>query len=159
MRIIKRCSLGKPDIDLMASRKNRKARRFIDKKKNLFKTELKNFKLGWINAPHSLYHKVIPYLYNEYQKHQFNLICLIPANNVRTSYWQKYIEPNNIFWNSKGFMYWYPYDKPIKFLKNGKHILNKNGRPEHAHNAYLALIILQRNKVKYFRNKVLQWYN
>ena len=159
VRIIQRCSIRKPDIDLMSSRKNRKARRYIDKKRNLFKTELKGFKLAWLNSPHSIYSKVIPYIYNQYQKHQFNLICLIPSNNRRTSYWQKLIEPNNIFWNRNGFAYWYPYDKPIKFLKNGKHILNKNGRPEHAHNSYEVLLLLKKSKVASFKKHVMSWYN
>ena len=159
VRIISRVGLGKIDIDLMATKKNRKARRYINKKRNLFRTELKNFNLAFINAPHSIYNKVVPYIINQYTLHPYNLICLIPSNNRRTSYWQKYIEPNNIFWNKNGFAYWYPYDKPIKFLKNGNYILNKNGRPEHAHNGYEVLVLLKKVNIKRFKKRVVGWYS
>ena len=158
-RIITKIHLGKPDIDLMSAKQSRKARRYIDKRKNIFKTELKGFKLAWLNSPHNIYSKVIPYIITQYHKHEFNIIILIPTNNARTSYWQSLIEPNNIFWNNKGFCYWYPYDKPIKFLKNGKHIMNKNGKPEHAHNAYNVLVLLKKINVKRFKERVRSWYD
>jgi len=152
--------IAPPTLDIFASDNNSRCIECITMKQDAFYTE---FALPdgsipdtiWCNAPHDIYKKVIPRLYHQYLKYDFNVITLIPSTNMRTNYWHKYVEPNKMFTNPDGFAYYYPVRGAVYFTLDRKHLLDIRGRKSHAHNGYLILLFVKKSNIKNFKANLL----
>ena len=83
--------ISEPVLDICASDANRKCFYLITKEQDCLKTDflLPDGKVPdsiWCNAPHSKYSKILPRIFEQYDKYDFNAIIFIPSNNERTSY-------------------------------------------------------------------------
>jgi len=148
-----------PELDVFASAKNSRCIDHISKEQDAMITEfvLPNGKVPksiFANAPHADYKSFLMRIYEQYQKHNFNAIILIPTTNMRTSYWQDIVEPNRIEVNPKGFAFYYPLRGAIYFELDKEQLKDKYGKKQHAHNAYNVLLLINKNKVKDFKDKL-----
>ena len=148
-----------PELDVFASANNSRCIEHISKEQHAMITEfvLPNGKVPksiWSNAPHNDYKSFLMRIYEQYQKHSFNAIILIPTTNMRTSYWQDIVEPNRIDVNPNGFAFYYPLRGAIYFELDKEQLKDKYGKKQHAHNAYNVLLFINKNKVKDFKDKL-----
>ena len=79
----------------------------------------------WCNPPHSMNRAFVGKAYEQWKKHNINIMMILPANAVSTIYWHKYIE---------GIAEYHPIKNRIRFLIDG--------RPSEypSRNAYLVVI-------------------
>jgi len=166
--IINRCQtlgISQPELDIFASSDrgdgytNSKCKEWIDEKQDAMKIDWKLTDHSipetiFINARHSEYESVIPRIHSQYEKFDFNIIVLIPTNNMGTGYWQKYIENYRIELNPNGHVFYYPYPKAIFFEKQGHKILGKEGKPQHSRNRYLITIWIKKIYINSFKARL-----
>ena len=148
-----------PELDVFASAKNSRCINHISKEQDAMITDfvLPNGKVPvsvWANAPHNDYKSFLMRIYQQYQEHNFNAIILIPTTNMRTSYWQDIVEPNRIEVNPNGFAFYYPLRGAIYFELDKEKLKDKHGKKQHAHNAYNVLLLINKNRVKDFKDKL-----
>jgi len=153
-------SLGiqEPELDICASKENRKCYYYITKEQDCLKTEfLINGRIPetiWCNAPHTQYSKILPRVFEQYEKLDFNAIIFIPSNNERTNYWNRLVEPNRIEVNPKGFVFYFPYTKRVIFEMDGIQLVDKEGRPAHAQNGYKILLLVKKSSKQQFKSNL-----
>ena len=148
-----------PELDVFASAKNSRCIEHISKEQDAMTTDfvLSNGKVPktiWCNAPHSDYKSFLMRIYQQYQEHNFNAIVLIPTTNMRTTYWQDIVEPNRIEVKPNGFAFYYPLRGAIYFELDKEQLKDKHGKKQHAHNAYNVLLLINKNRVKDFKDKL-----
>jgi len=148
-----------PELDVFASPRNSRCVDHISKEQDAMITDflLPNNKIPltiWSNAPHIDYKSFLLRVYQQYQKYNFNAIILIPTTNMRTNYWHELIEPNRIDVNPNGFVFYYPLKGAVYFELDKEQLKSKAGKKQHAHNAYNVLLLINKNKVKDFKDKL-----
>lgn len=158
---IRQLGLDAPELDVFASTDNAKCIDHISKETDAMVTDFllpdgRVPKTIWCNAPHSFYFKALPRVYEQYLKHDFNAVVLIPTTNSRAEYWQKIVEPNRIEVSPKGFCFYYPLRGTIYFELDHLPLLDNNGRKSHAHNAYFVLLFIKKSKVNRFKELLPQ---
>ncbi len=160
---VSKYGIDPPTLDVFASLDNSKCINCITKEQNSMFTEFllpdgKIPKTIWCNAPHSDYKSFLNRVHCQYLKYDFNCIILIPTTNSRTTYWHEIVEPNRIDINPNGYCFYYPLKGTIYFTLDHKPLLDKDGKPSHAHNAYFVLLFIKKNKVKEFKLRLQREY-
>jgi hypothetical protein len=158
---LRKLGITPPTLDVFASKENSRCLDCITAQQDAFSTDftLPDGSLPetvWCNAPHDIYKQVIPRLYQQYLKHDFNVITLIPSTNMRTNYWHEYVEPNKMFTHDNGFAYYYPVRGAVYFTLDQQFLLDIKGRKSHAHNGYLILLFVKKSNIKNFKEKLLR---
>ncbi len=163
IEIIKPLGIEPPELDVFASSENSKCVHHISKESNAFE---KDFTISesnrglttirvpisiWANAPHDVYKLALPRIHDQYIKHDFNAIILIPTNNMRTNYWHDIVEPNRIDVNAEGYCFYFPLKGTIYFELDGNPMLDDKGRKVHAQNGYNVLLFVKKTKLKEFK--------
>lgn len=156
--------IPEPDLDICASEHNRKCYWFISKEQDCLKTEFlipaRITNTIWCNSAHNIYEKVLPRIFRQYEKYQFNATILIPSNNEGMKYWNELVEPNRIEVNPNGFCFYYPYKGVIYFEINGKRLISeKTGKEVFARNRYKVLILVKKSKVDEFKKNLIRLSN
>ena len=166
IKVIKPLGIAPPELDVFASADNSRCINHIDRVQDAFTTEftIEETNRGvittripdtiWANAPHDVYKLALPRIHQQYLKHDFNAIVLIPTNNMRTNYWQDIVEPNRIDVSDAGYCFYFPLRGAIYFELDHKNILDDKGRNVHAQNGYNVLLFVKKSKVKEFKDKL-----
>jgi len=84
----------KCNLDVSATRKNTKCKRFITKRQNF----LKRFKFSpndvlWGNFPHSQNKKFVKHAYNIWRANNCRMVLLLPINTLCSNYAKRFILP------------------------------------------------------------------
>lgn len=112
-----------PKIDAAATAQNRKCLQYFSKTDSaLFHEWIKD---TWCNPPHSLTGLFVSKAYNEWQKHNINIMMLIPTNTMSAAFWHGCVE---------GHAEYHPIFGRIRFLQNGRPSSHKS------RNAYVVVI-------------------
>lgn len=168
---LNRVGIDPPELDVFASVSNTCCTYFIDKEKDAFQSEflIEELSRGVINqrVPNTIYcnaqhkeYKVALYrVHEQYLKHDFNAVVLIPANNIRTKYWNELVERNRIDVNPDGYCFYFPYNKPLYFELDGLVLRDKKGRKQHAINAYNILLFVKKSNIKKFKANISRLYS
>lgn len=101
-------------VDVMANKNNRKFFRFIDKKKNLFKTKIKF--PAFCNPPFNLLYETVKYLHDQHKLYGDTVIMLVPCY-TDSKWFQEFIGNHLQFVDDFEFI-----DHRLGFYKNGKEI-------------------------------------
>ena len=112
-----------PRLDVAATKHNRKCIEYFDYNINALEQEWIND--SWMNHPHTLHEEFAQKAYQQWQKHNINILAIFPANCCRTSYWHKYIE---------GYAEYHAIKGSIRFLQQGR------PSKDSSRNAYLCVI-------------------
>lgn len=112
-----------PQLDVCATEQNKKCAEYFDWKMNALEQEWT--KDVWMNDPHSLHAEFAQKAFQQWRKHNINILSIWPANCCRTEYWHEFIE---------GFAEYHAIRGAIRFLQNGK------PSKETSRNAYLCVI-------------------
>ena len=168
VNIIKRLGIDPPELDVFASNSNSKCINFIDEKQDAYSTEFliiekqRGIEVTRVpltifsNAPHNDYKRALIRIHQQYLKHDFNAISLIPTVNMRTNYWHKIVEPNRIEVNPKGYCFYFPLKGTIYFELDHNALRDKNGRISHSQDAYNILLFVKKSKLKDFKSRLPQ---
>jgi phage N-6-adenine-methyltransferase len=91
----------KCNLDVCATKKNRKCRAFFDRRRNGLNRRWKNQRrrrtVVWCNPPHSQTKNWIKIAYYEWKNFKTRTVGLIPINTLCSSYGKKYILPHAKF--------------------------------------------------------------
>lgn len=98
-----------PHLDVAATKENKKCSYYFTINDNALEQEW--LVDAWCNHPHTLHKEFVAKCYQQWKKHNINIMMIIPANCMRTSYWHEYIENIAEYRAIKG---------SIVFLRNGK---------------------------------------
>lgn len=143
--IIKFAKLA-PELDVFATHQNSKCTYELTKEEDAFVTDwlLPDQKIPttvWMNDIHSDHPRCLWRGEQQYQKYNFNIVAIIPANVMRTDYYHDIIRPNRYtLENQAGHIHLEEYWKSIRFLKNGK------PTKDSSRNAYMILIWRSKKK-------------
>jgi hypothetical protein len=159
---LKPLGISPPTLDVFASLYNSRCIDCITVEQDAFTTEFllpdgKTPDTIWINAPHNIYKDSLIRIHQQYLKHDFNAIILIPSTNIRTSYWYDIVEKNRIDVSPNGYCFYYPYNKAIYFELD-KQVMLKDGIKQHAHNAYNVLLFVKKSNLKSFKDNLTRLY-
>ncbi len=116
----------KPELDVCATNLNRKCAAFYNKENDGLKNEWV-FDV-WCNPPHSKTEAFVKKAYSEWNKHNINILMIVPANAIGAHYFDP------IFAHGPEIQY-YRYSGRIRFLQNGK------PAPSSSRNGYFAVIM------------------
>ena len=97
-----------PTLDVCATQQNTKCIMHINEEINSLRQDWDQD--TWCNPPHSKTGDFVRKAYSEWLKNNINIMLLVPANTVSTSYWHEYIENVTEYHAIKG---------RIKFLRDG----------------------------------------
>ena len=97
-----------PTLDVCATQQNTKCILHINEEINSLSQDWDQD--SWCNPPHSKTGDFVRKAYSEWLKNNINIMLLVPANTVSTSYWHEYIENVTEYHAIKG---------RIKFLRDG----------------------------------------
>ena len=168
---LKRVSIDPPELDVFASKDNTCCTYFIDKQQDAFTTDflieeksrgLNNHRVPntiYCNAQHKEYKIALYRVHEQYLKFDFNAVVLIPANNIRTKYWNEIVERNRIDVNPNGYAFYFPYHKPLYFEIDGQVLRDNKGRKQHAINAYNILLFVKKTNIKKFKENLVRLYS
>jgi len=99
-----------PELDVCATKENKKCKYFITKEVDALEEDWLHD--AWCNPPHSMTEKFVRKAYEQWKKHNNNIIMIIPANSMCTKYAHRYIL-------QKGVEF-YPIIGRPRFLVKGK---------------------------------------
>ena len=97
-----------PTLDVCATQQNTKCILHINEEINSLSQDWDQD--SWCNPPHSKTGDFVRKAYSEWLKNNINIMLLVPANTVSTSYWHEYVEGITEYHAIKG---------RIKFLRDG----------------------------------------
>ncbi|UVF62320.1 DNA adenine methyltransferase [Nitrososphaeria virus YSH_462411] len=104
-----------PNVDICANINNYKVYVFVDKDIDALKIDWYEKFTGedtfWCNPPHSLNEKFVRKAFEQWKKHNINIIMLLPCNTQSSKYWHECIE---------GVAEYHPIKGRIRFLVNGE---------------------------------------
>jgi phage N-6-adenine-methyltransferase len=102
-----------PLTDICADMMNRKCLYYIDKEKNALDIDwiFSEESDIWCNPPHPLNEKFVRKAFEQWQKHNINIMMLLPCNTQSSKYWHECIE---------GVAEYHPIKGRIRFLVDGK---------------------------------------
>ena len=98
----------RPLLDVAATEENTKCEYHFNKQQDGL--EINWCEDIWCNPPHSKTRQFVEKAYEQWQKHNINIMMLIPLNSIGTKYSEKYI---------KDSAEWHPLYFRIKFLRDG----------------------------------------
>lgn len=120
-----------PILDVCADARNRQCVRYITSYDDSLKKDW-NWN-SWCNPPHSKTGAFVKKAYEQWKKHNIEVLMIIPANTVSSKYWHDFIEGNAEY---------HPIRGRIKFL-----VPNDDGAYEvsdfMSRNAYMCVIFRQ----------------
>lgn len=118
--ILKQFNLKNNFVDIAATKKNRKFRRYIDKKTNALKQKLMHN--SFCNPPFNDLATWVEFCHRQHQKYGITVLMLLPCY-TDSSWWTEHI--GNKFQYVSDFQF---LDKRLGFLINNKPALDKNGK-------------------------------
>lgn len=119
-----------PQLDVAADHYNKKCEQYIpdDRYGGALNNEIPEHQWtddSWCNPPHSKTGDFVKKAFEQWKKHDINIIMIIPTNTMSSHFWHKYIE---------GHAEYHAIEGRIRFLKNGKPAKYKS------RNAYVCVI-------------------
>ena len=102
-----------PQLDVCATKQNKKCLYYLGESDNALhaNTEwhgnvrniIKGKKTGvWCNPPHSQTGAFVKKAFEQWQKHNINVLMIMPTNTMSSNYWHNYIEGNAEYFAIKG---------------------------------------------------------
>ena len=83
-----------PKLDVCATSRNRQCNRHIGEFADALSEDCDWTWDAWCNPPHSKTGAFVKKAYEQWRKHNINIIMIIPANSVSSNYWHEFIEGN-----------------------------------------------------------------
>ena len=83
-----------PKLDVCATSRNRQCVRYIGELADALAEDYDWTSDSWCNPPHSKTGAFVKKAYEQWRKHNINIIMIIPANSISSNYWHEFIEGN-----------------------------------------------------------------
>lgn len=98
-----------PQLDVCATKKNKKCLYYLGESDNALhaNTEWQRGREPevtgvWCNPPHSQTGAFVKKAFDQWQKHNINVLMIMPTNTMSSNYWHNYIEGNAEYFAIKG---------------------------------------------------------